>query len=314
MTAEERCFLVLLVINLILVVLYLLFCLLLKIFWKRERVRSVLPKAAVMLLCPVVGFGFVTLGYLCHKVVFWRAVSLDDVVFSKERVKPQLPAEEERESNVAPVEEAVSVADQDSLRSMVMHVVQGDVKRSAAAIAAALNSDDTEASHYAAAALQGVLNEFYSTVQKNTRRIEQRKEDGTRQGAEERLRLAEETADFMAEFMRWKLLTDREQKQYAGVMDELCELLFQDARERLTVERFAAAAMQQLEAGDYECCRKWCLRLYARHPEALEAYTCQLKLYLTAREKEKFFRVLEELCASGIAVDQETLELIRVFV
>ena len=119
---------VLLVINLILVVLYLLFCLLLKIFWKRERVRSVLPKAAVMLLCPGVGFGFVTLGYLCHKLIFWRAVSLDDVVFSKERVKPQMPAEEERESNVAPVEEAVSVADKDSLRSMMMHVVQGDVK------------------------------------------------------------------------------------------------------------------------------------------------------------------------------------------
>ena len=313
MTAEERGFLILLIINLILVVLYLLFCLVLKVFWKSERVRSVLPKAAVMLLCPVVGFGLITLGYLCHRLIFYRAVDLSDVVFSKERVKPQMPAEEERESNVAPVEEAVSVADRDSLRSMMMHVVQGDVKQSAAAIAVALNSDDTEASHYAAAALQGVLNDFYSTVQKNTRRMAELKESGARGDADERLRLGEETVDFMADFMRWHLLTAQEQKQYTGVMDKICEMMLQEGEERLTVQRLTAVSMQQLEAGDYENCRKWCLRLYARYPEALEAYTCQLKLYLTTREKDKFFRVMDELRASKVAVDQEALELMRVF-
>ena len=43
------------------------------------------------------------------------------------------------------------------------------------------------------------------------------------------------------------------------------------------------------------------------------AYTCRLKLYFTMGEKEKFFEVLQELKESDIIIDNETLELIRIF-
>lgn len=39
----------------------------------------------------------------------------------------------------------------------------------------------------------------------------------------------------------------------------------------------------------------------------------RLKLYFTMGEKEKFFEVLQELKESDIIIDNETLELIRIF-
>ena len=45
----------------------------------------------------------------------------------------------------------------------------------------------------------------------------------------------------------------------------------------------------------------------------LEAYTCQLKLYFTMGEREKFFQVMQELKQSDVIIDNETLELIRIF-
>lgn len=313
MTSGEKAFLILLVVNFIIAVLYLSLSLLLKIVWKKETFRSILPKTAVMLLCPVVGVGFVALGYLCHKLVFYRAVDLEDVIFSKERIKPQMPAEVEKESNLAPVEEAVAIMDKDDLRRMMMQVVQGDIKTSLAAVSAALNSDDSEASHYAAAALQSMFNEFRMSVEKNYERITAEKKEESQQEREERLTLLEKTVDAMAKFMKQRLLTENEQVQYAGVMDELCELLFEKDAGRMTAELFEAVSMQQLEAKDYENCRKWCLRAYAVYPEALESYVCQLKLYFATEEREDFFRVLGELRSSDIVIDKETLEMIRVF-
>ena len=96
-------------------------------------------------------------------------------------------------------------------------------------------------------------------------------------------------------------------------MDNLCERLLEEAPERLTIKHYEAVSMGMLEVKNYEGCRKWCLRTYAAYPEELEAYACQMKLYFMSGEKEKFFRVLKELRSSDVAIDKETLELMRVF-
>lgn len=313
MALGEREFLLLLFINLVLVVLYLLWMLLLKIVWKREQIKSIWLKAGVMLLCPVVGVGFFVLGYICNRLIFFVKVDLNDVVFSKERIKPHMLAEEERESNMVPVEEAIVVTDKDNLRNMMMNVVRGNIKSSLSAISLALNSDDSETAHYAAAALQGVLSDFRASVQKNYQEIMENREDESQEERSKRFSLAETTVDSITEFMGQKLLTEREQKRYADMLDEICELLNNEDIDKMTAERFKAVGMYLLEAGDYEKCRKWCLRVYALYPETLEAYTCQLKLYFMSGEKEKFFRALKELRDSDIEIDKETLEMVRVF-
>lgn len=309
----EEQFLFLLLLNLIIVILYLFLSFVLKICRRKTNVKGVWLKSTVMLLCPVVGVCFFSMGYLCNKVIFHAKVDLNDVIFSKERVRPRMAAEEESESNIVPIEEAVAITDKDSLRGMIMNVVRGNMKSSLSAVSLALGSDDPETAHYAAAALQAVLSEFQISVQKKYDQIMLQKECGTEEGRLALLELSEETVDFLAEFMEQRLLTENEQKTYAGIMEELCDLLLKEDAGRMTPKRFEAVSMQFLEAGDYEKCRKWCLESYDRYPEELIPYRCLLKLCFTTGEREAFFRFLNELRVSDITIDRATLEMIRVF-
>ena len=81
----------------------------------------------------------------------------------------------------------------------------------------------------------------------------------------------------------------------------------------MTTYHFEAISLRLLEIEDFENCKKWCIRAAKQYPKSLSSYTCQLKLYFSNGDKEEFFRVLSELRSSNIVIDNETLELIRVF-
>ena len=71
--------------------------------------------------------------------------------------------------------------------------------------------------------------------------------------------------------------------------------------------------MRLLGIEDFDKCEKWCERARIYCPTSLASFTCQLKLYFAMRRREDLFRVINELKASPIVIDKETLELIRVF-
>ena len=135
----------------------------------------------------------------------------------------------------------------------------------------ALNSEDSETSHYAASVLRDELNDFRSNVQKMYTQMQQETETETE--CEEML------IDYMNRILSQKIFTTMEQPKYVKIPET----------------------------------EKWCMRLARQHGNALAAYTCRLKLYFTMGEKEKFFEVLQELKESDIIIDNETLELIRIF-
>ena len=74
---------------------------------KRRLKKSHIFILIVMLICPVVGPLFFLLACLWYKLFFSESVDLDDVIFSKERVKASVRAEEEQERNMVSLEEAI---------------------------------------------------------------------------------------------------------------------------------------------------------------------------------------------------------------
>ena len=301
MTAQERTFVAILVVNLIITILYLI----INLFRKKNNKRGFLIRVVVMLLCPIVGAAMLLVSYICFLVFFHKEVDLADVVFSKERVKTYVHADEERERNLVPVEEAIAVMDTDDLRRLMMNVAHGDVRQSLATIALALDSEDSETSHYAASILQDILNNFRAKVQKDYQEMKAEEE-----GRADR---AHVLIDYMVPVLKQQVFTEMEQKTQVNILDDVCEMLFEADPEGVTIDEYEAAALRLLEIGSYERSKTWCERLANRYPDALSAYTCQLKLYFSMGEKESFFRVLNALRQSGVSIDQETLEMIRVF-
>ena len=302
MTKALMIFLIVLGINFLCVLIYW--------FWnlpsaRRGDRKSVWICGLVMLLCPVIGICFFSLAHVLFRAFFDDPVDLDGVIFSKERVRTFIRADEENERNMVPLEEAIEIADTDNLRKLMMNIVRGDITRSLASIALALDSEDTETAHYAASVLQDALNEFRNNVHKEYKKVKDRQGNVvTNAGL---------LIDYMNRVLVQKVLTEVEQADYVKILDDVCEELYEVEKERMTSSQFEAVSMRLLEVKDYENCQKWCERAVYRFPNKLSTYTCQLKYFFNSGQKERFFEVLEELKKSSIVIDSTTLELIRVF-
>lgn len=290
-----------LTVNLIVTIIYLI----LNLFFRKDNRTSFWVRIIVMLLCPVTGALMLFVGYICFLLFFHREVDLADVVFGKDRVKSYMYADEDRERNLVPVEEAITVTDKENLRNLMLNVVRSDVQKSLATIALALDSEDSETSHYAASILQEVLDGFRANVQKI---YQQMKED-----EEGRPEYAHILIDYMNPVLKQRPFTDVEQKGQVDILDEVCEMLYETGPENMESIELEAVSLRLLEVSEYERSQKWCGRAALLYPNTLSTYACWLKLYFSMGKKEEFFRVLGELKQSGISIDQETLELIRVF-
>lgn len=297
-------FLWILVINFAVVILYHIICLVRMLLKKKEKNRGMWVKTLVMLLAPVVGPIFFFVTALLDKTVFRTMVDLEDVIFSKERVKTYSYADD-AERNYVPIEEAMVVSETEDLRALTLNLVRGEIHNSLSAIFAVLNSEDSETSHYAASVLQEVLDQFRANVQKGIQTV---REDPKHQTEYARLMI-----DYMNPILIQKVFTDLEQNAMVHLMDEMGEIVFENERLTITSEQFEAISMRLLEIKDYANCQKWCDRADYFYPEELATYTCKLKLYFNTGKKYHFFRVLQDLKKSNIIVDNETLELIRVF-
>lgn len=262
-------------------------------------------KSVVMFLCPVTGPMFFFTGYVMYHTIFRQEVDLDDVIFSKDRVKVHKRADAEREGNLAPIEEALAVSDKDSLRTLVLNVVRGDVKNSLASLALALNSEDTETSHYAASVLRDELNDFRQESQQLYNAI---KEDG-----EHSVEYACILVEYMNGVLSQDVFHDMEQETFVKMMEEAAGYIYIKDKERLTSEYIEWVCLRLLGTGSYDDMEMWCKRSIELYPDELSTYTCQLKLYFTTENKEKFFAVLKKLRQSDVVIDKETLELIRIF-
>lgn len=312
---NERVFLIVIFINAMTAVIYFLWGTMAvttakeQIKEKEERLfdnrRAYLLKFIVMLLCPVIGPLFFIAAYLIDKLLFFTAADLEDVVFSKDRVKTQLKADEERARNMVPLEEALAINEKKNLRLVMMNMVKGEIQDSLAAIALALDSGDSESSHYAASVMTDELNEFRAKVQALSREIQNEKEEET--AAEELL------IDYMNKVLKLQIFTPIEQKRFVHIMADTAEKLRQKDMSGMKEEQYENVCLRLMEVKDYVNSKKWCLWLAGQYPDRLSAYTCRLKLYFTLQDKEAFFSTLCDLKQSDVVIDRETLELIRVF-
>ena len=267
--------------------------------------RSVLIKAVVIVFCPVVGLIFVGLSYLWYKVFMSEPVDLEDVIFGKDHPKFETKAEEDKESNMIPLEEAIAITEKQDLRSLMMSVVSSDIKNSLASITLALNSEDTETAHYAASVLQDALNDFRTKVDIEYKDI--------LEDVPDKFDRCRDLIDYMDQVLSQKVFIEMEQRNYVGIMDAVGEILYLGEPDSILPTQFEAISMRLLGIEDFEKCEKWCERARMHCPSALSSYTCQLKLFFNQGRKDDFFRCIEELKSSPVVIDKETLELIRVF-
>lgn len=297
--------------NTLLSLFYLLFqWMILPAYWRSRGKKQCTDRTkawitfVVMLLAPVVGPLFFGIGYVTNRLFFRKTVDLDDVIFSKMKVKSMHRANEDVERNIVPLEEALAVSDTSSLRTLMLNILKGDISDSLHSISEALNSDDSETAHYAASVLRDELNDFRFQVQKRYEEVQQG-ENVVKQGTE--------LLGYMNDFLSQNIFSDMEQTSYVHMMEEIATMVLEKDAVAMQSQYYEWITLRLLDVKEYETCEKWCKRAILQYPEELSSYTCAMKLYFAMHDREKFFQIMDRLKASSVTIDRETLEMIRTF-
>ena len=304
MTRGGMIFLAVLMVNALVSLLYLVWWLIFK--KETDNRKQYVMNTVIMLLCPIVGILYFFFAFFKYRFLELGDIDLSDVEFSKKRHIARVKADESRERNIVSVGEAILISDREKKRANMLNVLLGDTDESFSAIARALDSDDSEVAHYAASFLQSKMDTFRDNVRKTVQQI-----DEGDIGDEECRKLILNLIKYMNHMLKQNVCTKTEQTDYVRQMEQLCETLFQNARNNLTSECYEWLIGRITELKEYDKAELWENRFFEQYPDLLAAYTLRLKLYFETGHKDKFFEVLTQLQRSSVAVDSKTLELIR---
>lgn len=259
----------------------------------------------LMLFCPVIGILYFVCSMLFHKLLFHKKVDLSDVIFNKEKIRQVERSDLERERNIAPIEETIAVSDYKNQRQLMMNVLRNDYRDSLGSISLALNSADSEVSHYAASALRDELGAFRNSVsQKHKEMLADEKDAG---------KTAAELIEQMVPILKQNVFPFSEYATYVHILEDAMHTLCQKDGTAARPVYYEWLVQQLLAVKEYDAAAHWCET--ARHELAgtLIPYKCLLQLYYTTKDRKRFFDVLEALRQSDIPIDNDTLELFRIF-
>ena len=304
MTRAGIVFLIVVIINCLIAAVYLLWYLVFK--RDQDNRKQYIMHTVIMVLCPVIGPLFFLCSFLKYHFLRFGDRDLSDVEFSKSRHNPRLKADEERERNIVPVEEAILISDKEKKRKNMLNVLLGETDEALSSIAMALNSDDSEVAHYAASFLQSKLDVFRENVRR-AMQIIQEKESREEPCTEDILALIR----YMEQLLKQKVLTQLEQTDYVGQMEGLCQKVYDMAKDQIDPICYSGICRLLIDLKAYDRAEVWGERFAAQYPDQLQAYKLRMRLYFEMEEKDKFFETLDQLKFSNVVIDNQTLKLIR---
>lgn len=295
---------IILLLNTILSLGYIIFGIVRTIRHREKKLTKYVILGLFMLFCPVAGPVFLSVGTLLYRIFFDSSIDLAAITFSKDRVDVLEHPDVESEMNLVPMEEAILIDDKENLRQLLLTVLRGDVSKSINTVTKALNSSDSEASHYAASAIMDITNEFQTTLQKFHAQLE-----ATPNDKEVNCLFIE----YLIKMLNTNFLSDMELKTYIYTLSQTFQNVYDFDKSILTALYYSNLVSLLTRIGDYEAAQLWVTRLLEQHPDEIETYRCVLRYYYLTQNKEQFFFYMNQLKHSEISIDKDLLELIRIY-
>lgn len=267
--------------------------------------NDIIAVIMIIICCPLTALVCFLISTIVHKIFFKAEADLTDVMFSKERIEQVEKGDLEQDNNIVSIEEAISVSDFKNQRELMMNILKKDVSQSLGSIAQALNSEDSETSHYAATALRDELGSFRSKIQTMYSRWKEQK----RKKADDGHNLLQ----FIYPMIRQDVFPVSEQSGYVIMMDDVLKYFYYNSPSDMQSVYYEWIVERCLAVGKDAYAKQWCERAQEKLSGQLTSYKCWLKYYYYINDSEKFIDTIKKLKSSDIAIDSETLEIIRIF-
>lgn len=290
-----------LIFNLLLAIIYLVASLI-----KGDKKKG-LMMTGFMLISPIIGPLYLGLSWLVYELFFKRKekiVSMEELSFSKDRIKVVERDDIKVASNKVSIEEALIVSSSKNTRRLLLDILKENTEGYIRSIYSATDNKDTEVSHYAASSITDIMDKF----KQNERSLRARYcKDRSN------MELGEEYWRYASEFLSTNILPGLEQERYVDLLRDFLMHLEENLPYMITARMYYIMAKLYFDIGQMEEAKIWVDKALENKRDDLYSYKAGLKYYHMNKDQDKYIDLLEELISSDIRLDNETLELVRFY-
>jgi hypothetical protein len=258
----------------------------------------------VMLLTPPIGVLCYVGQYLIRTLSRKpKMIPLDEIGFDKTRHERITEPDVEAEMNAVPLEELFLISTDADKRKGLLTELKKESAINYGAVAKALDNDDPESSHYAAAALANAKAEFENEL----------RDFDNRYGLDQKNdKLCREYAKRVRDFLDSGILAGVELKRYHFLNMNLLSSIKQNDKP-LFPEDYNFIVKSAFYNKEYDLAEKWALEGHEK--KKLEvSFLNLLKVYYDTGRSSDFFNTLDELKKSDVELSEEGLNIVRFFV
>lgn len=294
--SSEAIVLGIIIINTIIAILYMV------IMWITTRLPHVFLRGITMLLCPVVG---VCCYFFCFlfEVVFPKGdVDYDSLSMDKTKREFLGNVDKEHELEVLPLEEVLTVAAAKDRRRAMLNMLKMDISEKLHLVRKAVENEDSETSHYAAAALTDVFNRF--NLELNDLQV---KYDSDRSNEKNNT----EFLNAVLRILNSGGLLGVEETKYYYLYINLILNLEKYHPEAITETYYAMMVKALQKVGKVQDAEKWAELSLERQPDSEQSYLNVLYIKYILGKEEDFEEILKKLTGSNIALSQKGLDIVR---
>lgn len=257
--------------------------------------------ALYFFMLPVLGFLIYFISLLLLKLHGMVSYDRESLIKRFEIEQEYVMPEVEKELNIIPIEDAMAISSNAEKRSLLLEQLKKDINANYKTVLAAGSDSDSESAHYVAAAKMEVYRRKQSRVL--TSKKEWEKDTGNYEA------LAHYLGE-LSEYIDSELLAEKEADIYKNEYCQKTALLLQQKGKLLTSK-------------EYSCCLRYLLELKLNEkvvefwdyiPEECKdegSYMTMLKMYYEARDREMFYRYLDEIGKSEVKLSSDGLKMLR---
>lgn len=286
----------LIIINTIIAILYMI------IMWIKTHLPHVFLRGIIMLLCPVIGVFCYFFCFVLELVLPKEDVDYDNLSMDKTKKQFLGNVDKEREMEILPLEEVLTVSVAKDRRRAMLNMLKMDISEKLNLVRKAVENEDSETSHYAAAALTDIFNKF--NLELNDIQVKYDKDRTDQQTNVEFL-------DMVLRILNSGGLLGVEETKYYYMYINLILNLEKYHPEAITETYYAMMVRALHKVGKVQDAEEWAERSLERQPDVEQSYLNVMYIKYILGKEDDFEEILGKLRASNIALSQKGLDIVR---
>lgn len=284
-------------IHLLVSFIYSVFCL------KYLEIQESIYRIIIVLALPIFGLlFFILIG------IFKKTIKVSDNILESyknyikdsEQVNYVKGIDFEEEINIVPVTDSLFLSTSKDKRSYLINLLKKDYSGHIKVLQKALESDDTEISHYAGAAIMEIKKQFESLLKSANEKYENNKDD---------IEILRVYIDIIKRYLNSGIPDRVDYNEYTITYSYMLEkFILKDPSKK---EYFSEKISCDIELGNFESAKEFCKKFSYYFPNDEEPYLMLMKLFYTTNDYKSLNKVIDFLKNADLKLSEKIKNIIN---